>query len=178
MKKIILALCFTFSFFFLNTQLHSQEYSPVPSESADGLNADELVNANKDGVISSTKDGVAIGGYDPVAFFDKNAAVIGEPQYSCSYQGKTWHFSSEKNRDKFLKSPDSFMPQFGGFCTHSLSQGSLVQADPEAFLVRDDKLYLYAEDSLRDREENRSDLDFSDLINKRKKNWSEYTVGF
>lgn len=178
MKKTVLTLCITSSFIFLNTTLHSQEYSPVPNEVVEGATSTEAVSANQDGVISATEDGVAIGGYDPVAFFDQNEAVVGESQYQCDHGGKTWHFSSEENRDKFLESPEKFTPQFGGFCTHSLSQGGLVEADPEAFLVRDDKLYFYAKNSLRDREEKRSDVDFSDLIDTRKKNWSEYSIGF
>ena len=178
MNKTILVLCLTSSVFLLSTQSHSQQYSPIPVETVEGTDADAIIKANEDGVVSATKDGVAIGGYDPVAFFEQNAAVVGEPEYSCGYLGKTWHFTSEENRDKFLASPESFTPQFGGFCAHSLNRGEVVEADPEAFLVRDDKLYFYAEDSLRDRELRRSDIDFGDLNNKRKANWSEYKLGF
>jgi len=178
MKTTALAFCFISSLIFFSTQLYSQDFSPMPNEVAEDATSKEAINASKDGVVSSTKDGVAIGGYDPVAFFDQNEAVVGESQYSCNHKGKTWHFSSEENRDKFLESPENFTPQFGGYCAHSLSQGGLVEANPEAFLVRDDTLYFYAKDSLRDKEENRSDVDFSNLIDKRKKNWSEYTVGF
>jgi len=128
MKTIVLSLLIVMSVGFLSTTLHSQEF-----------------NVYNRSLIQANDEGVAIGGYDPVAFFLQDEAVVGQAEYSCSYLGKTWHFSSEENRDKFLSSPERFTPEYGGFCAHSLTNGTLVEANPEAFLIRDEKLYFYAE---------------------------------
>ena len=162
MKIIILVLSIAMSLILLSAQTYSQEFSPVPTPV----------------LIQSDKEGLAIGGYDPVAYFDKNSAIVGKPQYSCEYLGKTWHFSSEENRDRFLESPEHFTPEYGGYCAHSVGNNSLVEADPESFLVRDDKLYFYANDSFRDREENKSAIDFGELNSNRGINWSEIKFDF
>lgn len=161
MKAIVLTLLIAVPMSFLSTKLHSQEF-----------------NVYNRSLIQANDEGVAIGGYDPVAFFLQDAAVVGQAQYSCSYQGKTWHFSSEENRDKFLSSPESFTPEYGGFCAHSLGKGTLVEANPEAFLIRDEKLYFYANNSFRDREKKKTKIDFGDLTSKRKANWSKFKYNF
>jgi len=161
MKTVVLTLLIIMSVGILSTQLHSQE-----------------VNVYNRSLVQANDEGVAIGGYDPVAFFLQDAAVVGQAEYSCSYLGKTWHFSSAENRDRFLASPESFTPEYGGFCAHSLGKGTLVEADPESFLVRDDKLYFYANDSFRNKEKEKSKIDFGDLSNKRKANWSKFKYSF
>jgi len=161
MKTVIAILLITVSMSFLSTQLHSQEF-----------------NVYNRSLVQVNEEGVAIGGYDPVAFFLQDAAIVGQPEYSCSYLGKTWHFTSEENRDRFLSEPEKFTPEYGGFCAHSLGKGTLVEADPEAFLIRDEKLYFYANDSFRNKEKKKSEIDFSGLITKRKANWSKFKYSF
>jgi len=162
MKKTALILCLSAPLLFISSTLHSQESSPVPKQSQ----------------IYANEEGIAIAGYDAVSFFDGNAAVVGQAEHSCSYLGKTWHFSSKENRDRFLASPEKFTPEYGGYCAHSIGKGDLVKANPEAFLIRDEKLYFYANQSFRNKEAKRGTVDLGDLIKKRKANWSKYEASF
>ncbi len=95
-------------------------------------------------LISINPSGVAINGYDTVAYFDQNKAVKGSQAYSCEYNNAVWYFSTAENKEKFLANPGKFAPQYGGYCAHALAQNELVAANPKAFVVKDDKLYLYS----------------------------------
>ena len=42
----------------------------------------------------------------------------------------------------FLKQPDKYVPQFGGYCAYGVSENHTSPTDPQAFTIVDDKLYL------------------------------------
>jgi YHS domain-containing protein len=94
-------------------------------------------------------NGYAIGGYDVVAYFAKNAAVRGKPEFSHVWHGATWLFESAENRDKFAANPDAFAPQYGGYCAVGMSKGGKGNGDPQAWSVRNGKLYLTANQNVR-----------------------------
>ncbi len=96
-------------------------------------------------------EGVALKGYDPVAYFQQNAAVKGNPSISQSWSGVTWHFASEDNRAAFEAAPARYAPQYGGYCAYAAARGSLAPSDPEAFTVYNGKLYLNFSKSVRER---------------------------
>jgi len=87
-------------------------------------------------------DGAAIRGYDPVAYFTEEKAVAGKPEFTAEYQGATWRFASAANRDAFVADPAKYAPQYGGYCAWAVSQGYTAPIDPDAWTVRDGKLYL------------------------------------
>ncbi len=84
----------------------------------------------------------AIRGYDPVAYFTDGQPVKGRPEISYDHFGATWHFASEDNRRRFAANPEKYAPQYGGYCAYAMSKGFVVSIDPEAWSIRDDKLYL------------------------------------
>lgn len=95
--------------------------------------------------------GFAVSGYDVVAYFDLPQTAIGTPQASAvpgraditaDYNGATFAFSSEANRDTFLANPAQFVPQFDGHCAYGVAQGGKVPANPNLWRIVDDKLYL------------------------------------
>lgn len=87
---------------------------------------------------------VAILGYDPVAYFNQGKAVKGKKEVSASYQGVIYKFSSNENKDAFLKNPSKYEPQYGGWCAYAMgSAGEKVEINPETFKIIDGKLYLY-----------------------------------
>ena len=113
-----------------------------------------------------------------MAYFNQEKAVKGTAKYNCEYQNKTWYFSSAENRDAFLSNPEKFTPQYGGFCTHSLTGNKLVKGNPESFAIRDDKLYLYANDKVAAKDLKKKDNVFADAENKRKQYWTDFEVRF
>lgn len=104
--------------------------------------------------------GVAIKGYDPVAFHTQNKAVKGDETYSFDWNGATWQFASSDNLELFQTSPDKYAPQFGGYCAFAVSQGFTAEVDPEHWLVKDDKLFIFSnEDVLNDWKKDEANLE-------------------
>jgi YHS domain-containing protein len=100
-----------------------------------------LANAASVDVNANAND-VAIKGYDPVAYFVKGKAVKGKAEYTAAYKDTIYQFSSKKNRNAFRKNPESYAPQFGGFCAYGVTQERKFNIDPEAWKIVDGKLYL------------------------------------
>jgi len=89
-----------------------------------------------------TDTGAAIRGYDPVAYFTEGKPVRGEADHTHQWNGATWRFASKQNRDAFAAAPEKYAPQYGGYCAYGVSNGYTVSTAPEAWSVRDGKLYL------------------------------------
>ncbi len=86
---------------------------------------------------------VGVGGYDPVSYFNAVAPIPGSKNITSIYEGVTYLFSSEKNKNIFEKSPAEYLPQFGGWCSMTLAMGRATQPVYENYLVKDNKLYLF-----------------------------------
>ena len=95
-----------------------------------------------DPVNRSPFSGLAIHGYDPVAYFTDHAAVPGDREILYEHQGVTWAFASVENRELFRRSPQAYIPKYGGFCAYAASQNAVSDADPTAWQLVDGKLYL------------------------------------
>ncbi|MGH1365992.1 MAG: YHS domain-containing (seleno)protein [Calditrichia bacterium] len=85
----------------------------------------------------------AINGYDPVAYFTKQMAVIGDEKHTYSWRDAAWYFSSEENKNLFINNPEKFAPQFGGFCAFAVSKGFTANSSANSFEIIDHKLYLF-----------------------------------
>lgn len=86
--------------------------------------------------------GVALHGYDAVAYFTDGKAVPGQPAFEHTWGGATWRFATAANRDTFTKAPESYAPQFGGYCAWAVSRNYTADIDPKAFAVVNGKLYV------------------------------------
>jgi YHS domain-containing protein len=87
-------------------------------------------------------DGYALHGYDPIAYFDSDQPVKGSPQHAYTYKGSRFLFASEKNLKKFAAHPETYAPQYRGFCALGAANGYKVSTQPDAYKVVDGKLYL------------------------------------
>ncbi|MEO0914481.1 MAG: YHS domain-containing (seleno)protein [Pseudomonadota bacterium] len=87
-------------------------------------------------------DGIAIDGTDAVAYFREGRPVAGEASIAHSWNGVTWHFSTEENRAAFAADPEAYAPQYGGYCAYAVSEGYTASTVPEAWRIVDGKLYL------------------------------------
>jgi YHS domain-containing protein len=89
-------------------------------------------------------DKLALEGYDPVAYFKQQKAVEGKSSISAQVEGVNYRFMSEANKNIFLSNPQSFEPQYGGWCAYAMgAKGEKVEVDPETFKIVDGKLYLF-----------------------------------
>jgi len=91
---------------------------------------------------ANSSSNVAIQGYDPVSYFSGRRPVEGDPSLSHTYNGRTYHFSTAENRDRFARSPEKFAPQYDGYCAFGVARGYKVGIDPLAFKVVGGNLYL------------------------------------
>lgn len=92
-------------------------------------------------IVFSTDEG-AIRGYDAVAYFTEGKNVKGQATFAFTYAGAVWHFANENNLNLFKKSPENYMPQFGGYCAYGMSRGYKAETQPNAWTIVEGKLYL------------------------------------
>lgn len=95
--------------------------------------------------------GIAIKGYDPVAYFKQGRPMIGDPAFDYQWMGSTWQFANQANLDSFSNIPETYAPQYGGYCTYAVSTGSVTPIDPLAWTIFEDKLYLNYSRSIKKR---------------------------
>lgn len=93
---------------------------------------------------------VMLKGHDPVAYFTEGRPVKGSPDLAFEWDGDRYHFASAANRDKFAADPDRYAPQFGGYCTGSMSRNVVNEMHPEAWVVSEGKLYVFGAPKFRD----------------------------
>lgn len=91
----------------------------------------------------SNEEHVAMFGYDPVAYFVEQQALRGRREYALQWDGVSWWFSSRVNRQRFQANPHKYAPQYGAHCANGLSDGHVVDANPENWRIIDGKLYLF-----------------------------------
>lgn len=95
--------------------------------------------------------GFAVSGYDVVAYWDMDqnavgtaqpAAVPGKADITAEYNGATFAFSTEENRDTFVADPAKYVPAYDGHCAYGVSKGGKVPANPNLWRIVDGTLYL------------------------------------
>ena len=84
----------------------------------------------------------ALKGYDPVSYFDEGKPALGRPEIAAVYHGAVFFFETDAHRDAFLADPEHFAPAFGGYDPVGITKGAFEEADPLAWNVVDDRLYL------------------------------------
>ncbi len=90
----------------------------------------------------NTIGGIALHGFDPVAYFTQNKAVLGSPHFTATHHGATYQFASKEDQAAFQANPEKYVPQYGGFCAFATSKGVKADADPHEFAINDGKLYV------------------------------------
>ena len=86
---------------------------------------------------------LAIQGYDPVAYFTDGKPTRGTPEFEYQWDEHRYRFASAQHRDLFKADPVHYAPQFGNYCAMALALGKIVVANPENWLVSDNKLYVF-----------------------------------
>jgi YHS domain-containing protein len=123
------------------------------------------------------KDQVAIGGFDVVAYFNTGKATKGNSSIQALHNGIIYHFANNDNKEAFIKSPESYLPQYDGYCALAVgAQNKKVSINPERFKITDGKLYLFFDGPLPLSAKKFNSLepwnkDEASLIKKADKNW-------
>lgn len=98
-------------------------------------------------------ESVGLASYDPVAYFPEGGGKPARGLISISYQyeGVTYRFSSPENLNRFKQNPAKYLPAYGGWCAWAVAElGKRVDIDPESFVIKDGKLYVFYRDPALD----------------------------
>lgn len=100
-------------------------------------------------IVVDRHSGLAIDGFDPVAYFTDGTAVLGREAYELRLANVVWRFRNEGNRAVFKAHPEVYMPRFGGYDPVAIARGVGVAGNPHYWLVKDEHLYLFYDESAR-----------------------------
>ena len=107
--------------------------------------------ATTEQIVVDRRSGLAIHGFDPVAYFTDDTALLGRNELELSYAGAIWRFRNAGNRAAFKRRPDVYMPQFGGYDPVLLARQVATPGHPQFWLIVEDRLYLFYDGASRDR---------------------------
>ncbi|MFT5104197.1 MAG: YHS domain-containing protein [Candidatus Latescibacterota bacterium] len=89
------------------------------------------------------KKGFAAEGYDVVAYFS-NEALKGDKEFTVEFEGVSYKFSSEENKQTFIVNPSKYVPQYGGYCAYAVGlKNEKIGVNPKTYQIIDGKLYLF-----------------------------------
>ncbi len=88
---------------------------------------------------------LAIDGYDPVAYFPEGGGtpLRGKSDLQYEYGGVRYQFATAENLRRFKNNPARYEPAHGGWCSWAMIDGEKTEANPESFIVKDDRLFLF-----------------------------------
>ncbi|MCL6274161.1 hypothetical protein M3P19_09075 [Muricauda sp. 2012CJ35-5] len=86
---------------------------------------------------------IALQGYSPVSYLDLGIAQKGLKEHKSEHNKVVYYFTSAEQKKKFDKNPSKYMPQYGGYCAFGVYAGAKFRPDPNKFIVKDGKYFLY-----------------------------------
>lgn len=95
-----------------------------------------------------TGESIGLVGYDPVSYFIEGGGRPQKGLFKLSFEsdGVTYRFATQENLDRFKAAPSKYLPQYGGWCSYGVAVNGRFEVDPESFVIRDGKLYLFHRD--------------------------------
>jgi YHS domain-containing protein len=118
--------------------------------------ASPFTHAGQTGPFRTIREGgterLMLEGHDAVAYFTRNDAVRGDPALQIEHAGVFWRFSSEENKAAFLRDPDRYMPQYGGYCSNGINYAipGGGGGGPNTWRIYRGKLYVFGGQKARD----------------------------
>ncbi len=94
-------------------------------------------------------NGKALSGYDAVSVYNGNATP-GTAELSLQHEGATYQFTNAEHKATFEADTAKYTPKYGGYCSTALSEGVLVEANPNSSLVQDGELHVFYKDDEED----------------------------
>lgn len=93
--------------------------------------------------VTNPLTGSAIEGMDPVSYFTEDEPLVGSPRFEFEWEGVSWFFATEANKQVFMSSPESYAPQFGGYGLAGVARGYLSKGNPRIYVIHNQRLYLF-----------------------------------
>lgn len=91
------------------------------------------------------QNGIGLKGFDPVSYFPEGGGkpLAGSPNFQLDYQGVTYYFAAELNRDLFLENVSKYEPTYGGYCAYAMASGSKVDIQPTIYTINGNRLHFF-----------------------------------
>jgi len=86
---------------------------------------------------------IALQGYSPVSYADLGLAQKGVKEFKSEYGKIAYYFTSSEQKTAFDSNPEKYLPQYGGFCAFGVYAGAKFRPDPNKFITKDGKYFLY-----------------------------------
>jgi YHS domain-containing protein len=116
---------------------------------------------------------IALSGYSPVSYLDLGIAQKGVKEYKASFDGLAYYFTTKDQKNKFEANPQKYLPQYGGYCAFGVSVGAKFRADPNKFVVKDGKYFLFLYDLEVDAQQLWLAGNHEKLVEKADGNWTK-----
>jgi YHS domain-containing protein len=114
---------------------------------------------------------IALQSYSPVSYLDLGIAQKGVKEFKSIHDGLAYYFTSKEQKAKFDTTPTKYLPQYGGYCAFGVSVGAKFRADPNKFVVKEGKYFLFLYDIEVDAQQLWLDGKHDDLVAKSDVNW-------
>ena len=101
------------------------------------------LNAQDKKAYNIDNSNIALEGYSPVSYLDLGIAQKGLKQHKSEYDKVIYYFTSDEQKKVFDANPKKYQPQYGGYCAFGVYAGAKFRPDPNKFVVKDGKYYLY-----------------------------------
>ena len=82
-------------------------------------------------------------GHDVVAYFTDGTHKAGSPAIKSVYKDVTFRFATPEHKALFDRSPEKYIPQFGGYCTNGIVYGIPWGGNADTWKIIDGKLYIF-----------------------------------
>jgi hypothetical protein len=82
-------------------------------------------------------------GHDVVSYFTEGTHRRGDPAIKSVYKDVTFRFSTPGHKALFDRSPEKYIPQFGGYCTNGIVYGIPWGGDADRWKIIDGRLYMF-----------------------------------
>ena len=115
---------------------------------------------------------IALQGYSPVSYLDLGIAQKGVKRFKTTYDGLAYYFTSDEQKKAFEANPKRYLPQYGGFCAFGVSVGAKFRVDPNKFVVKNNKYYLFLYDVEVDAQQLWLAGKHKELVSKADANWT------
>ena len=95
-------------------------------------------------------DRLMLKGADVVAYFTLGRHVQGVAAHRSIYEGVSFRFASAEHKALFDAAPQSYLPQYGGYCANGIVYGIPWGGDADTWRLIDGKLYIFGGAASRD----------------------------
>lgn len=132
------------------------------------------VNAQDKQAYNIDNSNIALDGYSPVSYLDLGLAQKGVKEYKSEYDKVIYYFTSAEQKSKFDKNPKRYLPQYGGYCAFGVYAGAKFRVDPNKFIVKDGKYFLFLYNLELDAQQLwLTESDHTMLVKKANENWEK-----